>query len=209
MILKSNHAHKGVRIEIITVLWMTVEAVVSIGAGIVAGSALLTAFGIDSIIELVTGGVLLWRLSVESSGKHIEQVEQAEKRANWIVAISLGLLCLYILVTSVYGLVVRRLPEGSLAGIGITLIAVVGMPFLAWEKKRIAKEINSPALAGDASCSIVCAYMAGAVLVGLLLNTLFHWWWAEHVAGLLFLYWLFGETQESFETIRTGKCCCK
>jgi divalent metal cation (Fe/Co/Zn/Cd) transporter len=209
MNLENNQARKGVQIEIITIIWMTVEAVVSIGAGIVARSALLTAFGLDSIIELVTGGVLLWRLSVETSGRHMEHIKQAEKRAHWIVAISLGLLCLYVLATSIYGLIGRLQPEGSLAGIGITLIAAVGMPFLAWKKKRIAKQINSNALAGDASCSIVCAYMAGAVLGGLLLNTLFHWWWAEPVAGILFLYWLFGETKESFETIRTGKCCCK
>src|SRR5215472_5876087 len=94
----------GVRIEVFTVMWMVVEAIVSIGAGIIAGSALLTAFGIDSVIELVSGGILLWRLLIEANGGEIERVEQAEHRAAWIVASSLALLCLYVLVTSIYGL---------------------------------------------------------------------------------------------------------
>jgi divalent metal cation (Fe/Co/Zn/Cd) transporter len=198
----STHLHSGVRIEIVTVIWMTIEAVVSIGAGILASSALLTAFGIDSVIELMTGGVLLWRLQVEAQGSHRAHVVQAERRAHWIVAMALALLCLYVLATSIYGLIGYVVPESSFAGIGISLLAVLGMPFLAQEKKRVAKAINSKALAGDEACSIVCAYLAGTVLVGLLLNTLFQWWWAEHVAGLFFLYWLFGETKEAFEEIR-------
>src|SRR5947209_13780163 len=87
----------GVRIEIVTVLWMTVEAAVAIGAGILARSVLLTAFGIDSVIELVTGVTLLWRLSTEAQGGSLERVERAENRAAWITGIGLIALCLYIL----------------------------------------------------------------------------------------------------------------
>jgi divalent metal cation (Fe/Co/Zn/Cd) transporter len=178
---------KGIQIETISIVWMVIEAIVSIGAGIAACSALLTAFGIDSVIELVTAGALIWRLYKEVGNNDIQEVAKAERVAHWVVAIALALLCLYVLGTSLYGLVGHIQPENSIPGIGISLLAVIGMPFLAWQKKRIAKEINSPALAGDAACSIVCAYMAGTVLVGLVPNYLFRWWWAEHVAGLLFL----------------------
>src|SRR5260221_9335132 len=94
---RATNVQQGIRIEVFTVLWMVVEAVVSIGAGILAGSALLTAFGIDSLIELISGGVLLWRLLVESNGGDHEQVEGTEHRATWIVAVGLALLCLYVL----------------------------------------------------------------------------------------------------------------
>jgi divalent metal cation (Fe/Co/Zn/Cd) transporter len=201
MRVENKSASKGVKIEIVTVIWVTIEATVAIGAGVLAGSALLTAFGIDSLIELILGGVLLWHLSVEARGRSIEEVEHVERGADWVVVIALALLCLYILVTSIYGLAARVQPEGSLVGIGISLVAVAGMPYLAREKKKISKEMNCKALAGDASCSMVCAYLAGTVLGGLVLNTLFHWWWAEHVAGLFFLYWLMGETKEMFEAI--------
>ncbi|MBI1729799.1 cation transporter [Candidatus Acetothermia bacterium] len=192
---------RGIFIELVTVAWMTIEAGVSITAGIMAGSALLTAFGIDSVIELITGGVLLWRLRIEAKARHFHQVESAERRAHWIVAIALALLCVYVLFTSIYGLAAHVVPENTFPGMAISLLALIGMPFLARAKKHIALEIGSKALAGDAACSIVCAYLAGTVLVGLLLNTLFQWWWAEHIAGLLFLYWLFGETKEAFEEV--------
>jgi hypothetical protein len=84
----------GVRIEIFTVLWMVVEAAVSIGAGVVAGSVLLAAFGLDSAIELVSGGILLWRLSVEVGGGNTDQSERAERRAAWVVSVCLAALCL-------------------------------------------------------------------------------------------------------------------
>ena len=186
---------------------MVIEAIVAITVGIAARSALLTAFGIDSIIELITAGTLIWRLSKEK-GSDATEVARSERMAHWVVAIALALLCLYVLAASCYGLYVHQQPENSTAGIVISLIAVVGMPYLAYQKRVIAKEISSKALAGDAACSIVCAYMAGAVLAGLLLNYLFHWWWAEHVAGLLFLYWLLKETKEAFDVVRKKQTSC-
>ncbi len=85
---------RGVHWEVFTVLWMVVEAGVSIGAGVLAGSALLTAFGIDSVIELVSGTIVLWRLSVEARGEDTAHIERAEQHAAWVVALSLALLCL-------------------------------------------------------------------------------------------------------------------
>ncbi len=195
----------GIWVEIFTVLWMVVEAVVSIGAGIAARSTLLTAFGIDSVIELVSGAMLLWRLSVEARGEDTKHIERAEQRAAWVVAVALALLCVYVLATAVYGLLTQSRPENSLVGIAISIAALVVMPMLGITKRRIAARIGSSALRGDAASSFTCGYMAGAVLLGVGLNALFHWWWAEDVASLLFLFWLIGETREALEEAREGK----
>lgn len=192
----------GVRLEVFTVLWMTVEAIVSIGAGILAGSLLLTAFGFDSVIELVSGGVLLWRLAVEARGGDTERVEGSERRAAMVVALALALLCVYVFASAIYGLLTSSKAEGSPMGIGIAAAATIVMPGLGLWKRRLAARLNSGALRGDAASSFTCGYMAVTVLAGLVLNALFHWWWAEDVAALVFLFWLVGETREAFEEAR-------
>lgn len=192
----------GVRIEIVTVVWMVVEATVAIGAGVAAGSLLLTAFGLDSIIELGSGAILLWRLSVDARGGNRARVERAEHRAAWVVAVALALLCVYVLGTALYGLVAHTRPAASAVGIALALAAVLVMPWLALTKRRLAAQLDSGALRGDAANSLTCGYMAGAVLVGLVLNAVLRWWWAEDLAALLFLVWLVGETREALEEAR-------
>jgi divalent metal cation (Fe/Co/Zn/Cd) transporter len=202
---RAKHVRRGIRVEVFTVMWMVIEAVVSIGAGLLAGSFLLTAFGLDSVIELVSGAILLWRLVAETREGDTARVERAEHLATWIVAILLTLLCLYVFTTSLYGLLTRSKPESSLIGILISIVAVIVMPWLGFTKRRIARQIDSGALRGDAASSLTCAYMAATVLVGLVLNALFHWWWAEYVAAFVFLFWLVQETREAFEEAREGK----
>lgn len=198
----------GVRIEIVTVIWMAIEAAVAIGAGILARSVLLTAFGIDSVIELVTGATLLWRLSTEARGRPLERVERAENRAAWITGIGLGALCVYVVLTSALSLFLQNKPGESYAGMVLAIAAVVGMPILAQRKRAIANRIDSGALRADAACSITCAYMAGTLLVGLGLNALFHWWWADSVAALALLIWLIPEAREATEGARAGRGAC-
>jgi divalent metal cation (Fe/Co/Zn/Cd) transporter len=111
-------------------------------------------------------------------------------------------LCIYVLATAGYGLVTRGRPEGSPVGIGLSLAAVVVMPLLALGKRRAASQIGSEALEGDAASSLTCGYMAATVLVGLALNALLGWWWAEDVAALVFLVWLVGEIREAIEEAR-------
>jgi divalent metal cation (Fe/Co/Zn/Cd) transporter len=199
---RTEAVNSGVRIEVLSNAWMVIEMAVSIGAGIAAHSLLLTAFGIDSLVELVSGGILLWRLRLEASGGSLERVRRAEKRAGWVVAFTLAVLCLYVLVSSIYGLLSHSTPDISPLGIAVSAAAVLVMPYLAIRKRTIARRIDSEALAGDAVNSLTCAYMAGTVLLGLLLNAVFGWWWVEYVAALLFLAWLFRETLEAFAEAR-------
>lgn len=194
-----NFVKRGVYLELFTVLWMAIEASLSLYAGIVAGSALIAAFGIDSIIELISGSILLWRLWVESKHGSGEKVERAEHIAKWLVVVTLILLCFYVLVTALYGLFYQYRPEESLIGIGVSFAAVIIMPLLGYAKNNVQKHIKSNALKGDITNTITCAYMAGTVLVGLGLNAIFHWWWVEYLAGLVFLFWLIRETIEAFE----------
>jgi len=198
----------GVQVEVITIAWMVIEAVVAIGAGVVARSVLLTAFGLDSIIELVSGGVLLWRLLVEVRGGALERVERAENRAAWVTGLSLSFLCIYVMAMAVLAVVTRTRPEASLVGIGLAAVAVLGMPVLARIKRRVATQISSAALRGDAACSITCAYMAGTLLVGLLANALFGWWWADSLAALALVYWLSREAREALLGARAGRGGC-
>jgi divalent metal cation (Fe/Co/Zn/Cd) transporter len=193
---------RGVWLAAVTVAWMVAEAALALGAGIVAHSLLLVAFGLDSVIELISGAVLLWRLLVEARGGDRERVERAERRATWIVAVALGGLCVYVLVTAGYGLFARAQPASSPVGIGVSLAAAVVMPLLALAKRRVATRIGSEALKGDAASSLTCGYMAATVLVGLVLDALLGWWWAEDVAALVFLVWLLGETREAFDDAR-------
>lgn len=216
---------RGVRIELLTVAWMLVEAAVSIGAGVVAGSFLLMAFGLDSVIELVSGGMLLWRLTAETQASRIlvvgnaggaagdrnagtrewlQHVTRAERRAAWVVAVALAALCGFVLVSAMYGFVTRSQPERSAVGLAIAAAAVLVMPWLGIIKRHLAGRLGSGALRGDAAESFTCGYMAATVLVGLVLNALFHWWWAEDVAMLVFLVWLVSETREAFEEARAA-----
>lgn len=207
---RRSQVRAGIRVEVVTIGWMVVEAAVAIGAGVVARSVLLTAFGLDSLIELVSAGVLLWRLTVEATGMALERVQQAENRAAWVTGISLSLLCVYVVAMAVLSGISQTKPEPSVVGIGLALAAVIGMPILARTKRRIAGQLGSAALRGDAACSITCAYMAGTLLVGLLLNAAFGWWWADSLAALALVYWLVQEAREAIEGARAGRggCAC-
>lgn len=192
----------GVRVEAFTVGWMLVEAVVAIGAGVIARSVLLTAFGFDSVIELLSGAALFWRLRAEARAIDASRAEQAERLVVRISAVLLGLLCVYVLVTSIAGLLLRAEPEGSLVGLIVAAAAIVVMPLLAIRKGVLNRTIDSDALRADIVETLTCAYMAGATLVGVALNIVLHWWWADYVAALALLFWLVQETREAIEAAR-------
>lgn len=207
----STHAvsvKKGVSIEIVSILWMIIEAVVAIGAGLLAHSLALVAFGADSIIELIAGAVLLWRLAIEANGASLERVNRAEKASSWVVGIGLLLLALYIVVASVDKLWTHQGSESSYLGIGLAVASGIIMPYLSRVKKRIGADIGSKALRADGSCSIVCAYMAWTVLAGVILTALFGWWWVDSIAALALVYFVVKEGWEAVQEARGKEDAC-
>ena len=200
---RSTAVRFGVRLEIITVVWMALEAVLALGAGIAARSVLLTAFGFDSVIELLSGVTLLWRLSSEARGASSPHIEGIERRAIQISAVLLVLLCLFLVFVGLGGLVARLRPDGSVLGVAVSAVAVLVMPVLAWRKRRVNVVIGSAALRADIAETITCAYMAAATLAGAALNLIAGWWWAEYVAALALLVFIVIETREAIEVVRS------
>jgi len=184
---------------------MAAEAALAIGAGIAARSVLLTAFGFDSVIELLSGVTLLWRLSSEARGAAAPRMERIERRATVISAALLVLLSLYLVVVGVVGLLERLHPAGSALGVGVAAAAVVVMPLLAWRKRSANRVIGSAALRADIAETMTCAYMAAATLAGAGLNLVFGLWWAEYVAALALLFFIVRETREAVESARGGE----
>ena len=193
---------KGIYIEVVSIIWMIIEAGVAIGAGLIAHSLTLVAFGADSIIELIAGVVLLWRLLIEVKGASMERVKQAEKTASWVVGIALMLLAIYIVVAAIHKLWTRQGAESSPMGLALAIVSTVFMIYLSRAKKRIGEEIGSNALKADGSCSIVCAYMAIIVLVGAALTALFGWWWIDSIISFGLTYFVVKEGMEAIQEAR-------
>ena len=197
----------ALRLEILTIGWMLVEASASIGAGIVAGSVLLLAFGVDSVIELISASVLFHRLRKEATGAAHdgEEIEALERRAARIAGYLLYALAAYIVLQSGYGLLHRHTAETSWVGISVALVAALGMPVLAKAKLRVADEIGSKALRADAMETFTCGFLSWVLLAGLAANALFHWWWLDSAAALVLVPFLMKEGREAL----TGECSCK
>ena len=198
----------GIVIEIVTIAWMVVEAAVALGAGFAARSASLESFGLDSVIELVGGGVLLWRLRAEQRGVAGEALEETERRASRIVGWALYALALYIIVNAAIALLTRAHPEENWVGLGLAIAAVLVMPILWRLKLSVARRINSAALRADAACSVSCAYMSLVLLAGLALTWAFGWWWADALASLGLLYFVIHEGHEALEEAKGHACAC-
>lgn len=169
---------RGRRLEYFTVGWNLLEAAVAIGAGLLAGSIALIGFGIDSLIETSSGAVLLWRLQEGEEG------EKRERMALRLVGISLLALAAYVAIDATKGLILKERPEESLIGMLLAAASLVVMPLLASAKRRVAARINSRALVADSHQTDICAYLSAILLVGLGLNALLGWWWADPVAAL-------------------------
>lgn len=163
---------------------------------------MLTAFGTDSIVELLSGATLLWRLGSEARARDSANAERIENLATRISSVLLLLLCIYVVLSSIAGLVLRIEPQPSRLGLIISGVAVVAMPWLAWQKRNVNVTLQSPALRADVAESATCAYLAGVTLVGVAINALTGWWWVEYVAAIALLRWLVPEAREAFESAR-------
>ncbi len=189
---------RGLRLEYFTVGYNVLEAIASIVFGIIANSIALIGFGLDSIIESLSGLVLIWRLGLH--GKISEEAEErAEKRAARFVAITFILLGLYVLYESIKKLAVEEIPEPSLPGIIIATASVIVMPLLTWQKYKTGKQINSKALVADSRETLACAFLSAALLLGLGANYLFGFWQADPIVGLIIAAFLFREGWEGWK----------
>ncbi|HZS18703.1 MAG TPA: cation transporter [Candidatus Udaeobacter sp.] len=193
----------------ITLGWMTIEAAASLLLGWASNSLLLEAFGIDSIIELFSASVLLWRLRIEASGCGDEtRVEAVELRASRLVGYTLYLLVAYVALNSAYGIfVAHRVTDTheSAWGILIGLVAKIGMPILAGYKLKVAARLNSRALRADAIEAIVCGYLSIVLMVGLAATRILGWWWLDSVAALALIPFLIKEARAA---ISSEDCGC-
>ena len=178
---------------------MGVEGAVATVAGVLAGSIALIGFGIDSAIEGFASLVIVWRFT----GSRLLS-EQAERRAQKLVAVQFFLLAPYVGAEAVHKLMTGERPETSWIGIALVATSVVGMPFLGIAKRRLADKLGSVATRGEGTQNLLCAYLAAAVLVGLLGNALFGLWWLDPAAALVIAAVAVKEGRESWR----GEGCC-
>jgi divalent metal cation (Fe/Co/Zn/Cd) transporter len=160
--------------------WHLVEFAIAVGAGLVAGSVALIGFGADSLIEFAAGSVIVWLFT---GGRGSSQ--RAERRAQQLIAASYFLLAVYIGVESVRDLVGGHHPAASWVGIGLAAFTAPTMPLLARAKRRVGQRLNSSAAVSESNQNMICAYLSVALLVGLSLNALAGWWWADPTAALV------------------------
>jgi divalent metal cation (Fe/Co/Zn/Cd) transporter len=172
------HRRAGRRIELLSIGWTALESVVGIIAGVLAGSVALISFGIDSVIEVASSLVLVWRLSDASA------TEDREAFAHRLVGVCFLALAIYVSYEALKDLVMSSPPRVTYLGIFYAAVCVVVMPLLARAKRRVAAKLRSHALHADSHQSDICAYLAVILLAGVGLNALFGWWWADPVAAL-------------------------
>ncbi len=171
----------GRRLEYLTLVWNGFEAAVALASGIMAGSVALVGFGLDSVIEMASAAILLWRLRSDDSANR----ERDERIAHRLAGVCLLALAAYIAVESTRALWLRSVAERSLPGVTIAVAAIVVMPLLGRAKRRVAQELRSRALHADSRQADFCAYLSAILLLGLLLNWLLGWWWADAAAALI------------------------
>ena len=183
---------KGLKLEYITVVYNVLEAVASIVFGGIAGSIALIGFGLDSIVESLSGLILVWRL--RQHGKiSKEKEERIEKRATRFVAVTFFILGLYVFVEAIRKWAVVEVPEPSLPGILIAIASLIVMPVLTIQKYRTGQLISSRALVADSKETLACAFLSLALLIGLGANYLFGFWQADPVIGIIIAAFLFRE----------------
>jgi divalent metal cation (Fe/Co/Zn/Cd) transporter len=201
-ITRERYARLAGRVKLLSWLslaWMTVEGVVAIAAGIVAGSIALIGFGLDSAIEGLASVIIIWRFTGARMFSHT-----AERRAQKLVAAQFFLLAPYVGYESIRSLIGGDHPDVSWVGIGLAFGSVIFMPLLGIAKQRLADQLGSVATRGEGRQNMLCAYLAGALLIGLLGNALAGAWWLDPAVGLLIAAVAVREGVESWR----GEGCC-
>jgi divalent metal cation (Fe/Co/Zn/Cd) transporter len=191
----ASNVRRGRRLEYLTIVWNSFEGIIAIGAGILAGSIALVGFGIDSVIEVSSGAVILWRLA---SGDHRERL------ALRLVGVSFLALAAYVAFDAVKSLWFIEPPDATYVGIALAALSLVVMPVLASAKRGVAANLNSAAVLADSRQTDICAYLSAILLGGLILNAWFGWWWADPIAALVMVPMI---AKEGLGALRGETCC--
>ncbi len=193
-------ARRGRRLEYFTIAWNSLEGLVAVIAGMLAGSISLVGFGIDSFIEVTSGAALLWRMSVDADVHHREQNERLALR---IVGLCFVALAAYIGYESISHLLRREAAEHSIPGILLACVSLLVMPLLSRAKRKVGTALKSAAMHADATQTDFCVYLSAILLCGLLLNALFGLWWADPVAAIIMVPII---AKEGVEGLRGNAC---
>ncbi len=192
---------RGLRLEYFTIAYNSLEALVALLAAWMAGSKALFGFGLDSVIEVASGGALLWRLRADVDEARREHLERTALR---LVGFCFLGLALYVSYDSLAALVRQQAPDHSLAGIALAAVSLLVMPLLARAKGKVARRIGSAALDADATQTWFCTYLSVILLAGLVVNALWGWWWADPAAALGMAPLI---AREGIESLRGRSCC--
>src|SRR5947208_1894762 len=192
---------RSFRLNLLTLAYNCLEALVAIAAGLIAGSVALVGFGLDSMIEVTASVTALWRLRADFD---IGRRERAERRALRIIGVLFLALAVYVAVDAARALHGRERPNESTVGIVLAAVSVIVMPLLARAKRRVAVQMRSGALAAEAQQTSLCAYLSAILLGGLLLNATLGWWWADPIAAFAMVPII---AKEGLEGIRGRSSC--
>ena len=182
---------RGLQLEYLTLAWNVVGTVVVVRAAITARSVALAGFGLDSLIEIVASLVVVWQLTGVSHDR--------ERRALRLIGGAFVALALYVLAQSVYTLGTRAHPAPSATGIAWLAATLIAMVLFAWGKDRTGRALDNPVLLAEGHVTLIDAYLAAAVLLGLVLNAVAGWWWADPLAGLVIVYYGFTEGRAAWQ----------
>lgn len=200
---RSSAAKRGRRLEYFTILWNSIEGLVAVIAGTLAGSISLIGFGADSFIEVTSASALLWRMSVDKDECNRKRNELLALR---VVGACFIALAIYVVTESIRTIVSRRAPEHSLIGIAVAIASLVAMPLLSRAKRRVAAELGSAAMKADSRQTDFCAYLSAILLMGLGANWLLGWWWADPLAAFVMAPIIVHEGIESLHGRTCGEC---
>jgi divalent metal cation (Fe/Co/Zn/Cd) transporter len=200
--VRRSIALRGKRLEYFTIAWNTIEGIVAVVAGAIAGSISLVGFGMDSFIEVTSAGTLLWRMAVDAD---IGRRERNERLSLRIVGGCFVALAIYIACGSLSDLTKKAAPDHSIPGIVLACVSLIVMPLLSRANRRIGAQLGSPAMNADAKQTDFCVYLSSILLVGLVANLTLGWWWADPVSGLVMVPII---AREGWQSLRGDACDC-
>ncbi|MGH7901899.1 MAG: cation diffusion facilitator family transporter [Thermodesulfobacteriota bacterium] len=200
----SNLFKNALYLSYFSVGYNLLEGIASLLAGGIAGSIALIGFGLDSFVESLSGGIMIWRFKKHGSNSS-QSEEEIESKATRLIVYTLFFLGAYVLYESLKKLYYREIPEPSLFGIIIAIASIIAMPILFYLKNKIGRSIGSRSLIADSKQTLACVLLSVALLIGLGLNYLYKLWWTDPVVGLFIVGFLI---REGYKTLKEEKRCC-